>query len=129
MREVVLVNAFLGRDAAEYIRVVGNDGVNAAMDHIAHVFLVVYRPGVDLHAAAVVQIDQLRLILEQHIARVHVVRVGALDVLVDVEIRLVVEQAGLDVRAELFELLHGNKTRSCILCAEMASMTRCSRPS
>ena len=87
---------------------VGNDGVNAAVDHIAHVFLVVYRPGVDLHAAAVVQIDQLRLILEQHIARVHVVRVGALNVLVDVEIRLVVEQAGLDVRAELLELLHGN---------------------
>ena len=37
MREVVLVNAFLGCDAAEYICVVGNDGVNAAVDHIAHI--------------------------------------------------------------------------------------------
>lgn len=66
MRECFSV-ADIIRYAAQHIGVVGDDAVYAPGDHIFHVLLVIYRPGVDLHAPAVEQFHQLRLILQKHI--------------------------------------------------------------
>ena len=49
MRECFSV-ADIIRYAEQHIGVVGDDAVYAPGDHIFHVLLVIYRPGVDLHA-------------------------------------------------------------------------------
>ena len=79
MRECFSV-ADIIRYAAQHIGVVGDDAVYAPGDHIFHVLLVIYRPGVDLHAPAVKQLHQLRLILQKHIPGMHIVGIGALDI-------------------------------------------------
>lgn len=96
------------RYAAQHIGVVGDDAVYAPGDHIFHVLLVIYRPGVDLHAPAVEQFHQLRLILQKHIPGMHIVGIGALDIMFHVQIGLIIQKAGFNVRAQLLEMLHGD---------------------
>ena len=96
------------RYAAQYIGVVGDAAVYAPGDHIFHVLLVIYGPGVDLHAPAVEQFHQLRLILQKHIPGMHIVGIGALDIMFHVQIGLIIQKAGFNVRAQLLEMLHGD---------------------
>ena len=84
------------RYAAQYIGVVGDDAVYAPGDHIFHVLLVIYRPGVDLHAPAVEQFHQLRLILQKHIPGMHIVGIGALDIMFHVQMSIPREIAHLN---------------------------------
>ena len=132
MRECFSV-ADIIRYAAQYIGVVGDDAVYAPGDHIFHVLLVIYRPGVDLHAPAVEQFHQLRLILQKHIPGMHIVGIGALDIMFHVQIGLIIQKAGFNVRAQLLEMLHGDmvkeetNTCSCIWRLQISSITRCSR--
>ena len=57
------------RNAAQDIRLVGNDGVGAAKDHIAYIRGLVHSPGDDLHAVVVIQLHKLRLVLHQHVTQ------------------------------------------------------------
>lgn len=82
--------------------------VKKNIQHIFHVLLVIYRPGVDLHAPAVEQFHQLRLILQKHIPGMHIVGIGALDIMFHVQIGLIIQKAGFNVRAQLLEMLHGD---------------------